>query len=136
MEIGRIGDYGSFYNPSKVYDIKTVDLKTVQEQDQEKEQPISLASLQTKEAETGTGGNQSQAGKLADLENISLTFQQNESFDYIGQDKNILNLDVEQAISDMKKDSILQEYQYFVGSSQNIFQSQQTDDGIVIPKFY
>ena len=134
MEIGRIGDYGSFYNSSKVYDIKTVDLETVQKQDQEKEQPISLASLQTKE--TGTGGNQSQAKKQADLENISLTFQQNESFDYIGQDKNILNLDVEQAISDMIKDSILQEYQYFVGSSQNIFQSQQTDDGIVIPKFY
>ena len=42
----------------------------------------------------------------------------------IGKDKELKTLDVNQAVSDMQKDSILQEYQYFVG---NI----QTDDGMV-----
>ncbi len=42
----------------------------------------------------------------------------------IGKDKELKTLDVNQVVSDMQKDSILQEYQYFVG---NI----QTDDGMV-----
>ena len=37
------------------------------------------------------------------------------------------------AVSDMRKDEVLQEYQYFVGSSQNF--AFQSEDGVVIPKF-
>ena len=69
--------------------------------------------------------------KQADLENISLTFHKEETFDYIGSESGLANLDMQKAISDMKKDSILQDYQYFVGSSKNIFSSE---DGMVLPK--
>ena len=55
----------------------------------------------------------------------------NNDFSYIGRDKDIQALDIQKAISDMKQDSILQEYQYFVGSARNIYQSE---DGMVIPK--
>lgn len=65
-------------------------------------------------------------------EDISLTFNANEDFEYLGQDSDIRNLDMEKAISDMKKDQILQQYQYFVGSSKDLFQN--TADGIVVPK--
>lgn len=70
--------------------------------------------------------------RTADLENISLTFQKSESFDYLGSESDINRLDVQKALSDMRKDSVLQEYQYFVGSAQSF--SFHSEDGIVIPK--
>lgn len=54
--------------------------------------------------------------RTADIKNISLTFNKEESFDYIGSESSLANLDVQKAISDMQKDQILQQYQYFVGS--------------------
>ena len=35
-----------------------------------------------------------------------------------GTDSDIRSLDVEQALSDMQKDQVLQQYQFFVGESQ------------------
>ncbi len=52
----------------------------------------------------------------AALDDISLTFHKQDDFGYIGRDSDIHSLDVEKAISDMRKDQILQQYQYFVGS--------------------
>ncbi len=69
--------------------------------------------------------------KTADLENISLTFNKDETFDYIGSESGLAGLDMQKAISDMKKDAVLQEYQYFVGSSKDFFSPA---DGMVIPK--
>lgn len=69
----------------------------------------------------------------AKLENISITFNKQDDFDFIGQDKDIRSLDMERAISDMKKDQVLQQYQYFVGSSKNILPAGS--DGIVLAKF-
>ena len=69
---------------------------------------------------------------LACLENISLTFNKEESYDYLGRESNLMDLDMQKAISDMKRDSVLQEYQYFVGNSGNFFMNPA--DGIVIPK--
>ena len=69
--------------------------------------------------------------KTADPESVSLTFNKESSFDYIGQDAPLRSLDMDKAISDMKKDSILQEYSYFVGNSSSLFGSE---DGVVIAK--
>ena len=66
-----------------------------------------------------------------ELENISLGFQKNDTFDYIGSQRDLVQLDMEKAISDMKKDEVLGRYNFFVGRSElagNIFES---DDGIV-----
>ena len=52
----------------------------------------------------------------APLEDISITFHKQDDFGYIGRDSDIRSLDVEKAISDMRKDQILQQYQYFVGN--------------------
>lgn len=51
-----------------------------------------------------------------DLQDISIGFNKNDDFSYIGKDADIASLDIQKAISDMQKDSIFQEYQYFVGS--------------------
>lgn len=67
------------------------------------------------------------------LEDISLTFNRQEEFGYLGKDSDIHSLDVEQAISSMKKDQVLQQYQYFVGRSQNLI--HEDGDGLVFAKF-
>ena len=43
----------------------------------------------------------------------------------------IAGLDVQKAISAMQQDSVLQEYNYFVGSSDKVFSSS---DGVVLAK--
>lgn len=66
-----------------------------------------------------------------DPNEVSLTFNKNDDFSNIGSTKDIQTLDIRQAISDMKQDSLFQEYQYFVGSASNVFQSE---DGKVLAK--
>lgn len=69
--------------------------------------------------------------RSTDPENISLKFNKEETFDYIGSESGLDNLDVRKAISDMQKDEILQEYQYFVGSAKPLI---NTEDGIILTK--
>jgi len=56
------------------------------------------------------------ADKKADLQNISMSFNAEDDYGYIGKDKDVAALDVQKAISDMQKDRIIQQYQYFVGN--------------------
>lgn len=78
---------------------------------------------------TDTG--EDKRSRAADLQNVSLTFNREESFDYLGSESGLMNLDVQKAVSDMRKDSILQEYQYFVGASPSFI---NTEDGTVFRK--
>lgn len=78
------------------------------------------------------------------LQDISLDKNTGSSFDFIGRDSDISSLDVQKAVSDMKRDRILEDYQYFVGDIHiegkqleiNPEQSPESSfiDGIVIQK--
>lgn len=72
--------------------------------------------------------------KNTDPQDILLTFKKNADFSQIGSSSSLDSLDMKKAISDMQRDSILQEYQYFVGSSKSLVQ-YNSDDGSVIQKF-
>ena len=74
------------------------------------------------------------ASRVADLNQVSLKFNKEESFDYIGMDSSLDNLDMQKAISDMQKDQVLQSYQYFVGSAGSLFGDQASADGTVVLK--
>ena len=67
--------------------------------------------------------------KSIDPNTVSMSFNRQEDYGYIGKDKDLSLLDMEKAISMMKQDSILQDYQYFVGNNRDIFSSE---DGRVI----
>lgn len=54
---------------------------------------------------------------FTDLEDISLGFNKQDDFSYIGKDADIERLDMQKAISDMKKDNLFHQYQFFVRSS-------------------
>ena len=51
------------------------------------------------------------------IHDVALKFNANDDFSYIGRDVDIENLDMQKAVSDMKKDGILSQYQFFVGTS-------------------
>ena len=98
----------------------------VESKEPEKEAPSKVETLSSSQISA-----LDTRSRAASLEDISLTFNKEDDFDYIGRNAEVKSLDMEKAISDMKKDGILEEYQYFVGSSKNLFESA---DGIVIPK--
>ena len=133
-DYGGIEQYGGLYSPSKVNSIPQVDVETVKKQDEEKEKSGGLDQLYSSTSKATTADDTTQKpSRIGNLEDISLTFNKNEDFSFLGQDSSMETLDMQKAISDMKKDTVLQEYQYFVGNSSafNIFQSE---DGMVIPK--
>lgn len=68
------------------------------------------------------------------LQNFSLTFNKDDTYDYIGSEKEPEKMDVEKAVSDMRRDSILQEYQYFVGGKPNLQYDGDIDGRFFIKK--
>ena len=127
-----ISDYSSYFQNYRIPNIPEVKPGQIEQQEQLQPTPVNP---QEKTVITEQEPVRNPAGKNADLENISLKFNTGEDYGYIGKDSDIEQLDMQKAISDMKKDSILQQYQYFVGSSQNLMTENIFDDGIVIPKF-
>ena len=125
--LSGFGNMQSYYRTSEIPAVSVEEIKKSQQaQTPEKEaQALPYSSQEIQPV-------QDTRSRVADLENISLTFNKEESYDYIGSESGLANLNVQKAVSDMRKDSVLQEYQYFVGSAQNLL--KETQDGIVIPK--
>lgn len=131
MGIQLLSGFDRMQSYYKAADIQTVTPEEVKKQElqpeiqqQEKEVPdYSAKPLQEVE---------DNRKRTTDFENVSLTFHKEDSFDYIGSESGLANLDMQKAISDMKRDEVLQEYQYFVGSAQNFM--EQGQDGLVLQK--
>lgn len=128
--IGSLSTCSNYQRP----EIKQVSEEEVRRQDQDQEQQQAALQQSTPDySRISDLAAQDRRAKAADLENISLTFNKTDSFDYLGSESGLENLDVMKAVSDMRKDEVLQEYQYFVGSSHNF--AFQSEDGVVIPRF-
>lgn len=140
MQVNGFADYGGLYNNYKVVDIPKVDIEAVKKQDEirqaEKAAEVTKVELPVEEVsfinEPIAVDNRS---RMADLDNISLTFNANDDYSFLGQDSDIASLDMEQAISDMHKDKILEDYNYFVGSSDNLKETFGNEDGKVFLKY-
>lgn len=137
MGIQGISDYNSFFQNYRIPNIPNVP-----EQDAEK---VIVKPAETSVSPAAGEGQQLLAAaeqeevrnpvrKNADLENISLKFNTGEDYGYIGKDSDIASLDMQKAISDMKKDSVLEQYQYFIGSVKAFSDEMNPADGIVIKK--
>lgn len=128
MGIGRIG---GLYQYQPIQPIKRVELETVREQDEIKKQQEQMIP----EVAQDTQAAPDTRSKMADLENISLNFNAGDTYDYIGKDSDLQLLDAEQLISDMKKDSVLDQYRYFVGAEEvGAFAGGLSGDGVVVMK--
>ncbi len=125
MGIDLMSGFGRVQPYYRASEIPTVTPDEVRKQDEQ--QGISPQAA----AESPKEQLQDNRSKTADLENVSLTFNKEESFDYLGRESELMKLDMQKAISDMKKDSVLQDYQYFVGSAASFM---NTEDGLVFRK--
>ncbi len=134
MSIDKIGQYGGFYNQYRLPEISQVSVEDVKQQDKElaqQQMQQEVAAPQIDYAQQPSN----QASRMANLEDISLSFNANETYDYIGRDADLQNLDMMSAISDMQKDKVLEQYQYFVGPKD--FSDPVvtvTPDGMVVQK--
>lgn len=128
MGIGSINDYAGILQNYRVPVIREVSLDAVRSQGEKNTVTAAPAVELSHEIPSVSYPER----KDAPLEDISITFNKEDDFGYIGRDKDIRSLDVEKAIDDMRKDQILQQYQYFVGSSRNIV--SESEDGTVIQK--
>lgn len=133
MAIPGLSSYGGFYQSYKVSEIAKVSARDVKNF-----QPGVGSEIKDKDAyetRSAVGDRQPDLrSKYADLENISLTFQANDTFASIGRDVSLDNLDMMRAISDMQKDKVLEQYQYFVPPQEINQVISQSEDGIVIQK--
>ena len=109
--IGRMQDYSIQRPDYTKQPAKTV----IVEEPAAESHAASSSQIDTGNAHSAAEQTQKSSANAA-LDDISLTFHKQDDFGYIGRDSDIHSLDVEKAISDMRKDQILQQYQYFVGS--------------------
>lgn len=134
MSIDRIGQYGGFYNQYRLPEIRQVSAEDVKKQDEQLAKQQMQQSVGTPKIDYAQPPS-NQAPRMASLEDISLTFNANETYDYIGRDADLQNLDMMNAISDMQKDKVLQQYQYFVGPKEMTNPIvMHSPDGMVVQK--
>lgn len=126
MGIGAINPY-NFTSNMRISDIPKIDAEQLKQQQVNK--PDEAAN-QSKPAITIEPVEDKRPRSL-DPNSVSLTANKQETFDYIGSEKDINRLDMQKAISQMHQDSILKDYNYFVGNASNVYNSE---DGMVISK--
>ncbi len=135
MGINGISDYSSLFINYRVPEIPSVDFEQIKKADT----PTDVISREEPTVSPDIGltieVKESAKQESIDLRELSLTFNAGEDFGYIGRDSDIHGLDIQKAISDMKKDQVLQQYQYFVGSSETLFPKDSSEDGHVFLKF-
>ena len=124
MTIQDVSNYGALYVDSKVNQMHRVIVEDAQNEAYATDYSVNKMS-------SNDSTNSMKASKYVDLEHISLTFVAEDTFGYIGSERNVENLDVMQAISDMQKDSVLHQYHTFVSMDEPIFSSE---DGKVFLK--
>lgn len=133
------GIYDSLYNSYSVKQTQTTYADRPSQPDRQIDEPgrIGQPDLTVQPdnlTSTEESAQPNRASRMADLEQVSLKFNREDSFGYIGMDSSLENLDMQKAISDMRKDQVLQGYQYFVGSAGSLFGEMSSEDGTVVMK--
>ncbi len=128
MGIGRITDYGAAFAGYRVPQIPSIDVSELQRNTTGQTKEADAVMLQNTAAQPAPISESAPAysdslvirevRKPIDTREISLKFNVGDDYGYLGKDSKIEDLDMQKAISDMKKDQVLQEYQYFVGKNE------------------
>lgn len=82
------------------------------------------------EADQDTKAYRSQAPKASSIEAIKEAVSANKGFGFnmVGSESRLEDLDISKAISDMQKDVVLQQYQYFVSNSKTMIDQNMNPD--------
>ncbi|HKM34987.1 MAG TPA: hypothetical protein VJY54_09630 [Lachnospiraceae bacterium] len=135
MGISGISDYSSLFASYKVPEIPSVDFDQIKKADELANVKSQTEPLVSQNIDLSIDEKQLERPESININELSLTFNAGDDFGYIGKDSDIEDLDMQKAISDMKKDQVLQQYQYFVGNSETLFPQNSSEDGHVFLKF-
>ena len=110
MNISGMRPYAGFYDYNS---IKAAELRSQQ-----------IAVVQNEPLSGDSSGNRAEDEKFAwntpkqtyTSYDFAQSFNPDETYELKGEDSDISSLDIQKAISDMEKDQVLQQYQYFVGT--------------------
>ena len=108
MNISGIRPYAGFY------DYNSIKAEALRSQQIAEAQPT--ISLQQREDPRVTV-TEVPVEQNFDSYDFAQTYRSGETYELKGKDSDLESLDVQKAISDLGKDQVLQQYQYFVGSS-------------------
>lgn len=111
MNISGIRPYAGFYDYNS---IKAEELRG--EQIAEAQSTLSLQQTEEPQA-TAPAAPVEQNYNSYDF---AQTYRPGETYELKGRDSDIESLDVQKAVSDLGKDQVLQQYQYFVGSADTV----------------
>ena len=110
----RITPLDSFNYINGGYGVRNI---TYVDQDVSREEKASEQVQKQEQKDSGSlEVRQNDAPRATDPNSVSLTFNKNDDFSYIGSDSPLQNLDLQKAISNMQRDSILSDYRRFVGT--------------------
>lgn len=134
MTIGNIPGFGNMYGNYSMNRIPSVDASQVEKAPEKQQDPKRVAPAKEESlVDIPLVKPEPVERPSIKLEDVSLTFNREETFDYLGSESSLSSLDMDKAISDMKKDQILSDYSYFVGTAPTAVQTA-SEDGIVIAK--
>lgn len=136
MGIGGISDYSGLFRNYRIPEIPKADygqLNRTEEVPAKAEADVSRDTVDTVDTVSAPEETGREKPGMADVKEISLSFNRGEDYSYIGSDSDISGLDMKKAISDVRKDKILWQYQYFVGEVKNMRNAEA--DGSVVIKF-
>ena len=108
MNISGIRPYSGFYNTNQVNSVKDGQITE------------KSSALEPQEVSSKTSEQDLQAAKVKQTfgaYDYTDQYRPDVTFDMKGADSDLRTLDVEKAISDMQKDEVLHQYQFFVGES-------------------
>lgn len=78
---------------------------------------VQAAGVTEHDSEVQQETDAAKARQTFGAQDYAKQYQSDVSYEMKGSDSDLLSLDIEKAISDMKKDQVLQQYQFFVGES-------------------
>ncbi len=135
MGINGINDYSSMFRNYRVPEIPSADFEQIKKAEQSAPAATQSEPVIAPVIDLSIEEIQKPKPEALNINEISLKFNAGEDFGYLGKDSDITDLDMQKAISDMKKDQVLQQYQYFVGNAENLFPQNRNEDGLVFLKF-
>lgn len=123
MNISGMRPYEGFYEYNS---IKAVALRSQQ-----------IAAVQNASGDEGLSGGSQPQGQTQTKRpqtynafDYAKEYQPDETYELKGADSDLAGLDMQKAISDMEKDQVLQQYQYFVGTQDTGVKKTPLDTGI------
>ena len=131
MNVSGIRPYSGFYQYNS---IKLNELRNQKIAEAQQTNPSTAADTEDPEAKRRQQEQEmveAAAKQTFDSYDFAQQFMPDEPFDMKGIDSDINSLDMEKAVSDLDKDQVLKQYQYFVGSGVNTDTNAQTQQAVL-----